>query len=55
MMTTDLRNLNVDMLKNNPNMKPKRNPIHSGFVDDYTQVFKKFNFKDSDKLINGGQ
>jgi hypothetical protein len=54
MMTIDLRNLNVDMLINHHNMKPKRNPIQVSFVDDYTQVFKKFNFKDCDKLINGG-
>lgn len=54
MMTTDLRNLNVEKLKRNPNMKPRRNPIHMDFVDDSSQVFKKFNFKDSDKLFNGG-
>ena len=53
-MTTDLRNLNVDKIKGNPNMKPKRNPIHMDFIDDSSQVFKKFNLKDSDKLFNGG-
>jgi len=41
--TNELWNINVEQLRNNPNMKPRKNPMHNRFVDTSVDVFKKFN------------
>ena len=54
MMTIDLYNIDVDKLKRNPNMKPKRNPLHLDFLDDSNSIFDKFGFDKGHNLLNGG-
>ena len=54
MITTDLYNINVEKLKINPDMKPRRNPIHVDFIDDLDKIFEKFGLKEHDHLFNGG-
>lgn len=44
--TNELRNINIDNIINNKNMKAKKNPIHIDFIDDINDVFKKFIFNE---------
>lgn len=45
--TIDLRNLDVNKIKKNKFMKPRKNPIHRNFVDHIDNVFLKFNLNNS--------
>lgn len=40
--TLELRNIDVEKIKKNMKMKPRRNPIHKDFVDNCDDVFNKF-------------
>lgn len=40
--TNELWNINIANLRNNPDMKPKKNPMHNRFVDRSVDVFNKF-------------
>lgn len=53
-MTNELYNIDISKIKKNPNMKPRKNPIHHNFVDDLAKVFTKFNMKEVSKLNTGG-
>ena len=52
--TNDLRILDINKINKNKNMKPRTNPIHSKFVDNIVDVFKKFNFNENDFYGKGG-
>jgi tRNA A-37 threonylcarbamoyl transferase component Bud32 len=54
MMTNDLRNIDISQLLKNPNMKPKKNPIHQNFADSIQHVFEKFGFSKEDYYGKGG-
>ena len=54
MITRDLYNINIEKLKINPDMKPRRNPIHVDFIDDLDKIFEKFGLNEHDHLFNGG-
>ena len=54
MITRDLYNINIEKLKINPDMKPRRNPIHVDFIDDLDRIFEKFGLNEHDHLFNGG-
>jgi hypothetical protein len=41
--TNELWNINIEQLRANPNMKPKKNPMHRRFIDTSADVFHKFN------------
>ena len=45
--TNELRNMDIDKYLNNPNMKPRKNPIHRRFVDRRDDVFETFNIADA--------
>ena len=53
MCSIELRNINIEQLKNNPNMKPKRNPIHKNFIDDKQRVFDKFGLNEPKQIMGG--
>ena len=40
--TNELWNINIETLRKNPDMKPKKNPMHNRFVDRSVDVFNKF-------------
>ena len=52
--TNDLRILDINKLETYKNIKPRKNPIHSNFVDKLIDVFKKFNFEENDFYGKGG-
>lgn len=52
--TCELYSLDVQKIKKNPNMKPKKNPIHVDFVDELSYVFGKFDVNVGHYLGKGG-
>ena len=52
--TNELRIIDIDKITNYKNIKPKKNPIHSNFVDNIFDVFKKFNFEENNFFGKGG-
>ena len=54
MITNELRNIDIEKIKENPDMKAKRNPIFSGYVDDKSEVFDKFDFREYKQISTGG-
>lgn len=54
MATNELYCLDVSKIRKNPNMKPRRNPIHKDFVDTCEKVFEKFDISEKHYLGKGG-
>ena len=54
MATNELYCLDVSKIQKNPNMKPRRNPIHMDYVDKCDKVFNKFGISEQNYLGKGG-
>jgi hypothetical protein len=54
MATNELYNIDISKIMKNPDMKPRKNPIHINFVDKQEKVFSKFDISDNDYLGHGG-
>ena len=52
--TNELRNIDKELLLKKPSMKPKKNPIHTDYVDRIEDVFEKFGFVLKDYDGKGG-
>lgn len=52
--TNELRNVDIKKIMKNPDMKPKKNPIHYSFVDTYDDIISKFDISNNMVSIENG-
>ena len=53
MKTNELHILDIEKMKKMREIKPRKNPLHERFVDNWEHVFNKFGFKNKHYFTYG--